>query len=487
MTQSSEYQRTIIAGMLSPEHGAFCVQEAVSKLFPAMFDPHEGSIFKACVAYFDSTSGVLTEDIFVDMLITAKADEAKQAEYLMLFKDILKIETDVSKFRYAIKRFVEIIETQSLAEVLSNTMKTLAGAYEIGGKTYRGLKDAKAILDKGLIEMREKIVTDTPEGEARLEVQEVWDVYQKTRDNPDEIKGVQYGLTVVDDVTYGANRGELHIVGGFAGSGKSIILMNAAWHAAVVQGKNVFVASAEMPKNQWRLRMLCRHTQYEKLAIGPGLRYTEIKRGQLSPESEEAFKFCLNDFATNSSYGKIYILQLPSGASLEYLRAKMNQIQSRWNIDLLVVDYLSLLTSPRKRVSQREELDDLLMDAKQLALTFNNGLGVPFLTAHQTNRSSWELAKKSGKYSLNAFAGTSEVEKSSDVLFWLLDDEDSTDTLHAGFVKVRDGELVETFSLHKMFSHMLVEDSAITFNPNLIEGVPEDYSSLTPDSLDDLI
>lgn len=487
MTQSTEYQQTIIAGMLSQEHGAFCTQEAVTKLLPSMFDPHEGSLFKACVAYFDATNGVLTEDIFVDMLVSAKADDAKQAEYLMLFKEVQKIETDVSKFRYAVKRFSEIRESEALAEVLTNTMKTLAGGFESGGKTLRGLKDAKAVLDKGLIEMRERIVTDTPEGEARVEVQDIWDTYQKTRDNPDEIKGVQYGLTVVDDTTYGANKGELHIVGGFAGSGKSIVLMNAAWNAAVVQGKNVFVASAEMPKNQWRLRLICRHTQHEKLGIGPGLRYTEIKRGQLSPESEQAFKFALNDFATNTSYGKIYILQLPSGASLEYLRAKMNQIQSRWNIDLLVVDYLSLLTSPRKRVSQREELDDLLMDAKQLALTFNSGIGVPFITAHQTNRSSWELAKKSGKYTLNAFAGTSEVEKSSDVLFWLLDDEESNDNLKAGFVKVRDGELVEEFSLHKMFSHMLVEDSAITFNPNLIEGVPDDYSALTPDSLDDLI
>lgn len=487
MSQASEYQHTIIAAMIHPDHGIVCLQEAAAKLLPSMFDPQEQSLYKACLGYFDGTSGLLSEDILIDLLASSSTDEQKQAEYLMLFKEIGKIEVDVSKFRYAVSRFQELRESEALAGVLTNSMKALTGGIELDKKVYRGLKDAKALLDKGMIEIREKIATDTPEGEPRLEIREVWETYQTTKNNPDTIRGIQSGLSIVDEVTYGANRGELHVIGGFTGAGKSVYLMNVAWHAAIVQGKNVFVATAEMPKSQWRMRLICRHTQYDKLGIGPGLRYTEIKRGTLPPEGEEALKYCLEDFGSNPSYGKVYILQLPAKANLEYLRAKMNQIQARWNIDLLVVDYLSLMSSPRKRVSQREELDDLLMEAKQLALTFNSGIGVPLLTAHQMNRSSWETAKKTGRYTLSSFAGTSETEKSSDCALWLLDDESSPDILKAGFVKVRDGELVEEFTLHKQFSHMLLEDSAMGFSASLLGDVSEDVSAFSSEELEGLI
>ncbi len=457
---SQDHQRVILAGMTDPEIGFQCIQLANTKLIPDLFDAQEASLYKAVMTYSEQTNGILSEDILLDLLKSAGSPEEKQAEYLELFRHVRKLEVDDARYRYAIARLQEIRESEGLADVLTDAMRALTSTVTRDGRKYRGLKDAKSILDYGMISLREKIVTDTPEGDVRNETEEAWQLYKTVKENPSENRGIETGLTIIDDVTNGLKPGELWLIAAYAGEGKSITLMNIAWNAIVKQGKNVFVATAEMPKNQWRARLYCRHTQDEDLGIA-GLRYKDIQRGTLAPDMEQSYLYALQDFNSNPNYGNCYVLQLPYQASLEYLRAKLNQIQSRWNIDLLLIDYLSLMAPPRKRVQQREELDDLLIQAKQLALTFNNGIGLPILTAHQTNRQSWDLAKKSGKYSLNAFAGTSEAEKSADVAFWLLSDDEMPDALKTGFLKVRDGELIPEFELRVQFTHMLVQDGSL--------------------------
>jgi hypothetical protein len=62
---------------------------------------------------------------------------------------------------------------------------------------------------------------------------------------------------------------------------------------------------------------------------------------------------------------------------------------------------------------------------------------------------------------LNAFAGTSEAEKSADVAFWLLGDDETPDLLHSGFLKIRDGEIVPEFDLRSQFTHMMVSDGSL--------------------------
>lgn len=481
---AEEHQHAILAGMIDTDIGLMCLQLAKTRLAPELFDPKEASLYKAALVYSDQTNGILTEDILLDLLQSAGTEEAKQVEYLDLFRTLSKEEIDESHFRYAIARLQEVRESEGLAELLTDTMRTLTSTVEKDGHKFRGLNDAKRILEQGMVNLREKIVSDTPEGEARSETAEAWQHYLAVKENPHDFMGIQTGLTIIDDVTYGLKPGELWLVAAYTGDGKSITLMNAAWNAMVKQGKNVFVASAEMPKNQWRARLFCRHTQDPDLGT-TGLRYRDIQRGILTPDMEQSFQYALHDMASNPNYGHCYILQLPYQATLEYLRAKMMQVQARWNIDLLIIDYLTLMSPPRKRVQQREELDDLLIQAKQLALTFNSGKGIPVFTAHQTNRMSWETAKKSGRYTLNAFAGTSEAEKSADVAFWLLGDEDLPDTLKAGFLKVRDGELVPEFELRKQWTHMLIQDGSLI--TDIDSGLLDSISDTEFDDFDDIL
>ncbi len=466
-----EYQRSILAAIFDPAIGEESLHAAQVKLYAENFDTQERSLYQAALTYYATTNGILNEEVLLDLLKTSGAPPDKQAQYMDLYKEICKEQIDVSKLRYSIARLQEVRETEGFVEVLTDTMRALTGSVKIDKKTYRGLADAQKVLESGLVDLRGRIVSDTPEGDARAETHLAWEQYQLMKERPEDFIGIQTGLTVIDDVTYGAQNGELWLVAAYTGEGKSIALMNFVWHAVVKQGKNVFVATAEMPKAQWRSRLYVRHTQDPDLGIPTGLRANDIKRATLPPDMEEAYLYALNDFNSNDKYGSCYILQLPHEATLEYLRAKMNQFQARQNIDLLVIDYLSLMSAPRMRVSQREELDDLLAHAKQLALTFNNGIGVPLMTAHQVNRSSWELAKKSGRYNLNAFAGTSEAEKSADVAFWLLSDDDQPDVLKAGFLKVRDGEVIPEFELMKRFSHMLLEDGSLatSLDPNILD------------------
>jgi len=134
---------------------------------------------------------------------------------------------------------------------------------------------------------------------------------------------------------------------------------------------------------------------------------------------------------------------VPQGATIATLESRVLRVQRQFPVDLLVVDYLALLRSERRRDSDREELGTIIKSAKQLATTFADGNGVPLVSPWQVNRAAKEQANKAGMYSLSSLAETAEATNSADVIVSLLEPEDNYGRyadLRAQVLKNRDGE-----------------------------------------------
>ena len=229
-----------------------------------------------------------------------------------------------------------------------------------------------------------------------------------------------------------------------------------------MQGKNVFFATSETVRSTVRRRIIARHSRLPQFGLEKGLDSTDLKRGSLSPKQEEVLKEVVHDMDHNPNYGKIYIAQIPRGATLSYLEARMNRQASMWQIDLGVMDYIALLKSDRRRNSEREEMNEVIKDTKVFATSFNDGDGVPFITPWQIRRESHVDALRTGAYGLASLSDTAEIEKSADGIYTLLRTPESPGEVSFQTLKLRDGEIPNAINLVHDFRNAYLGDKVKT-------------------------
>jgi len=132
------------------------------------------------------------------------------------------------------------------------------------------------------------------------------------------------------------------------------------------------------------------------------------------------------------------------------VESKLIRIQRMFGIDLVIMDYLALLKPDRRRNTSREELGDILKETKQLATTFNNGAGVPFVSPWQVNRTARQEAQNTLSYTASALAETAEASNSADLIISLLapeEDASRTKNIKMQVMKNRDGETANAFDV----------------------------------------
>lgn len=185
--------------------------------------------------------------------------------------------------------------------------------------------------------------------------------------------------------------------------------------------------------------------------------------------------------------GEIYLVQLPRAADLSYLEAKMAAVNSTMPIDLVVIDYLLFLKGWQR--DDRVAIESLVRGTKMLAVGFDHGRGVPIVTPWQASRDEWEKAVENGRYGDSAWAKTSEIENSADLIWWLLqtDDLKKKRQILSGVSKNRRGHVPEPFMLVENFDcgliapleGVVIENSGASVSTR-IEG---DYDALLAEAL----
>jgi replicative DNA helicase len=179
-----------------------------------------------------------------------------------------------------------------------------------------------------------------------------------------------------------------------------------------------------------------------KFEIPDGLNSIDLKRGTLSDLEEVKLREVVQDFARSEEYGGFRIMQASESMSVSSLKVRLQALQSIKPVDLVIIDSLYILKPDERRPNSRDELNDTIQRAKNLATTFNNGKGVPIISPWQTSREHKERADRDKRYSMAAMAETAYAERYADVVVSLLEPAQTSrhTTLSAAIIKNRDGE-----------------------------------------------
>ncbi len=445
MASASEHSEVVLSSILKGRRDL--LEKALQGLNPTHFPERVHSmLFTMLQRYSDSTAGAVMPLKFLDDNLRGRADPGQVQLYVETYRMLAAKPSDDSEFAWSVQQLRELTAEKRTGEAITEAMQILRQGKQFGQDVLRGHTDARMRILESFQEIdRDLTQQDAPEGDMRDEGNEMMADYadRKFARERGLSVGVTFGITELDRKIGGVQPAELVLVAGYSSDGKSAWCVQAAWSAAIEQGRNVAFLTTETLRPQIRRRLLARHSKLPQFELPDGLNSRDLKDGTLPPDQEALLHTVVSDFTNNPAYGQVYIAQIPRAAGIASIEQRLNRIQRRFNIDLVIMDYLALLVPERRRNSMREELSEVLKQAKLLSVGFDGGRGVPFISPWQVSRAARESAETLGMYTSAALSETAEATNSADIILSLLAPSDNTERrtdISMQVLKNRDGE-----------------------------------------------
>ncbi|MDF1495987.1 replicative DNA helicase [Caproiciproducens sp. CPB-2] len=262
-----------------------------------------------------------------------------------------------------------------------------------------GAADAATLLDSA-----EQRIFDIRRGKNMQGLQRLDEIIVQTFDRLDLLnspdadlyKGVPTGIKELDDTITGLNRTDFILLGARPGMGKTSFALNIARHAAVKANKRVAFFSLEMSKEQLASRLL----STEALVGG-----TKLRTGKLS-EDEWIRIIEAGDVLSKTQF---YIDDNPS-ITVGEMKAKLRRLR---DVDLVVVDYLQLMTAAGKTDNRVQEISAITRNMKIMAKELN----VPVLMLSQLARDSEK--RTNHRPVLSDLRDSGSIEQDADIVLFL--------------------------------------------------------------------
>ncbi|MEN9958048.1 MAG: helicase [Bacteroidota bacterium] len=277
---------------------------------------------------------------------------------------------------------------------------------EIQRLSYEDTSDVFHLLDK----MEQELFT-IAESNIRKNYESMSDILKKAVDELEKkqlqksgLTGIPSGFTDLDRLTSGWQRQELIIIAARPGMGKTAFVVSACRNAAVDFNHSVALFSLEMSAVQLVNRIISAEAEIEA---------DKIRKGKLEPHEWQQLHTKINKlFEAN-----MFIDDTPALSILE-LRAKCRRLKAQKGIDLIVIDYLQLMTgdSSGKGASgnREQEIAQISRALKQLA----KELDVPVIALSQLNRST-ETRGGNKKPQLSDLRESGAIEQDADQVMFI--------------------------------------------------------------------
>jgi replicative DNA helicase len=193
---------------------------------------------------------------------------------------------------------------------------------------------------------------------------------ENASNNQDGLSGVPSGFTNLDRLTGGWQKSDLIIMAARPGMGKTAFVLSMARNVAVQFERPVAVFSLEMSSLQLVNRLIASESEISS---------DKLRRGDLRQDEYQQ----LNSRISKLSNAPIFIDDTPALSIFE-LRAKCRRLKAQHGIELVVIDYLQLMTAGGDNKGNREqEISTISRSIKGMA----KELDIPIIALSQLNRS----------------------------------------------------------------------------------------------------
>ena len=383
---SEEAELAVLGSMLSSKEA---VSKSIQWLTPDVFykDAH-GKIFSAMELLFDKGEPVDTVSV-IDLLKKNKELESVGGTYF-----VTGLVESVPTAAH-VERYSKIV----MEKALLRSLITLS--HSIAKEAYEDSQDVADILDT--VEQSIFSITQNRLKGGFTQINDIvvaaLEKLELIRASGGSVIGVPSGLLDLDDITSGFQEGDLIIIAGRPGMGKTALALSMIRNAALEADVGVGMFSLEMANHQLAMRLLCAEARVDSHFVRTGKLPAKLWKN-------------LGLSAGDLEKAPIYLDDSPALTVLE-LRAKARRLKAEHNIGMIVVDYLQLMQGPRGVENRQQEISVISRSLKALA----KELSIPVVALSQLSRAVEQRAER--KPQLSDLRESGAIEQDADVVIFL--------------------------------------------------------------------
>lgn len=293
---------------------------------------------------------------------------------------------------------------------------------------------------------------------------EAWERLEKLHEHKGALRGLSTGFADLDCMLSGLQKSDLVILAARPSMGKTTLALDIARMSSVSHDKSVLIFSLEMSSQQLVDRMLSAQSRVNAW---------NLRTGHLSSDRDFSQ---LRDSLDKLAKAKIYIDDQP-GNSIVRMKALSRRLKAEKGLDLIVVDYLQLMTTSKNYDSMVNQVTEISRSLKSLA----KELDVPVLALSQLSRA---VESRGGKPRLSDLRDSGSIEQDADVVMFIhredkgKDESEKTNIAEILIEKHRNGPTgkVDLYFDEKTTTFLNLEKSSLSeFSQAKVSGELEEF------------
>ena len=387
---SQEAELAVIGSALTNSHS---VAESVEILRPSDFYfPQNKEIFSVILDLFN-------ENAAIDFItVSNKLSQSDKLEAVGGIAYLRNAATNVPTTRH-VTYYSQIIKEKAVLRTL------IKSAGDISDMAYGQNDKVERIVDQA-----EQLIFDVTSSNNKSDILPISEIFMGSYKelvenslNQSGITGLPTGFDELNRRTGGFHGGELILIAGRPGMGKSSFAVNIAEHVSITDKKTVAIFNLEMPKEQIVNRIICSQALVNS---------NKIRTGDITGEDWEKIGAIVNRVATAPMY-----IDDTASITVSEIRAKCRRLKQTKNLELIVIDYLQLMQSSGRTESRQNEIAEISRSLKILAKELN----IPVIALSQLSRAAESRSDK--RPMLSDLRESGAIEQDADMVMFLYRDE----------------------------------------------------------------
>ncbi len=389
---SEEAEKSVLGSMLMDRDAIVDAEDILVK--EDFYQRQYGILFEAMVELYQ-------EGKPVDLITLQDKLKEKDVPEALSSLDFFRELVDIVPTSTNVRQYAQIVHDKA-------TLRSLIKVTEdIGNACYLGKEETPAILEKtekeifGLLQNRNRMSDFVPIQDIVLNSLNAIEDAAKTRGR---VTGIATGFTELDYKLTGLHPAELILVAARPAMGKTAFVLNIAQYAAFKDNHAIAMFSLEMSKEQLVTRLMASESMVDS---------QQIRTGDLRDSDWEKL------LEGAALIGNSRLIIDDTASSLAEIRSKCRKYKQTYDIEMVVIDYLQLMSgsNTRRNESRQQEISEISRALKVLARELN----IPIIALSQLSRAV--EARQDHRPMLSDLRESGAIEQDADVVMFLYRDE----------------------------------------------------------------
>jgi replicative DNA helicase len=346
---------------------------------------------------FEKMVGISEKNRTIDLVTLSEelskdgqTEKAGGAAYLAALTDGVPIGTSV-----AVSEYSRIVKEKSLIRRLINASNNVIS------RCLEGTDDPDTLIDLAQSQVFDIAEQKVQSGFTNIReiVKSSFGTIDDLLDRGQRVTGIETGFVDLDNMTSGLHAGELVVVAARPSLGKTALALNIASHAAIKHHKTVGLFSLEMSKESLVIRLLCSEAETDS---------HKLRSGFSSREDWNKLTRALGRLGD----APLLIEDTPA-LSIMQIRAKARRLKMEKGLDLMIVDYLQLVSGQGRFENRTQEVSYISRGLKSIA----KELKVPVLALSQLSRAPEQ--RPGQRPQLSDLRESGSIEQDADVVIFI--------------------------------------------------------------------